>query len=110
MGFPNWSRAVTVMVDWLVPFDATIGDVALTVDCAAETELAVMLNADDVAPVSPPLDAARVYPASARSIDRPANVATPLTAATVPPPVSVPRRGWPGSRAQRRSSPPSRGC
>ncbi len=58
----------------------------VTVDCAAETELGVMVNAGDVAPVSPPLDAASVYPAPARS----ANVATPLAAVTVPPPVSVP--------------------
>src|SRR5690348_14153585 len=49
-----------------------------------------MVNAGDVAPVSPPLEAARVYPAPARSIDRPAKVATPLAAVTVPPPVSVP--------------------
>src|SRR2546423_12711588 len=33
-GLPKASRAVTVMVD--VPLPAVIGDVALTVDCAAE--------------------------------------------------------------------------
>ena len=35
IGFPFASRAVTVMVD--VPLPAAIGDVALTVDCAADT-------------------------------------------------------------------------
>jgi len=38
-GFPLASRAVTVMVD--VPLPAVIGDVALTVDCAADTVPAV---------------------------------------------------------------------
>jgi hypothetical protein len=36
-GFPFASRAVTVMVDALAPLEAVIGDVAVTVDCAAET-------------------------------------------------------------------------
>jgi len=40
-GFPEASRAVTVIVDWLVPFEAVIGDVAVTLDCAPETPLAV---------------------------------------------------------------------
>src|ERR1044072_5481449 len=35
MGLPSPSRAVTVIVD--VPVPAAIGEVALTVDCAAET-------------------------------------------------------------------------
>src|SRR3989442_14311052 len=35
MGFPLASCAVTVIVD--VPLPAAIGDVALTVDCAADT-------------------------------------------------------------------------
>jgi hypothetical protein len=39
-GLPNPSRAVTVMVDALVPLDAVIGDVAATLDCAPETVLA----------------------------------------------------------------------
>src|SRR5438445_280441 len=38
-GFPFASRAVTVMVE--VPVPAAIGDVALTVDCAADTVPAV---------------------------------------------------------------------
>src|SRR2546422_5645067 len=37
IGFPLASRAVTVMVDWLDPLDAVIGEVAVTVDCAADT-------------------------------------------------------------------------
>src|SRR5437773_941264 len=37
IGFPAASRAVTVMVDWLDPLDAVIGDVAVTVDWAADT-------------------------------------------------------------------------
>src|SRR6266705_2032877 len=35
--FPPASRAVTVMVDWLDPLDAVIGEVAVTVDWAADT-------------------------------------------------------------------------
>src|SRR5207302_1018441 len=37
IGFPLASRAVTVMVDWLDPLDALIGEVAVTVACAADT-------------------------------------------------------------------------
>src|SRR6266516_2629021 len=37
IGFPPASRAVTVMVDWLDPLDAVIGEVAVTVDWAADT-------------------------------------------------------------------------
>src|SRR6059036_3911288 len=40
IGFPNASRAVTVTVDWLLPLEAVIGDVADTLDCAPETVLA----------------------------------------------------------------------
>jgi len=36
IGLPDASRAVTVIVAWLAPLDALIGDVAATVDCAAE--------------------------------------------------------------------------
>src|SRR5205809_238395 len=35
------SRLVTVTVDWLLPLEALIGDVAATLDCAADTPLAV---------------------------------------------------------------------
>jgi len=41
IGFPDTSRAVTVIVDWLLPLEALIGDVAATLDCAADTPLAV---------------------------------------------------------------------
>jgi hypothetical protein len=36
IGLPRASLAVTVTVLWLVPLDAVIGVVALTVDCVAE--------------------------------------------------------------------------
>jgi len=39
-GLPNPSRAVTVTVDWLLPLEAVMGDVALRLDCAPETVLA----------------------------------------------------------------------
>ena len=48
-----------MIVDWLLPLEAMIGDEALTVDCAAETVLAVTLKSDEAAPVSAPLDPAR---------------------------------------------------
>src|SRR5260370_177565 len=44
IGLPRASLAVTVIVLWLVPLDAVIGVVALTVDCAAATAPGVMLN------------------------------------------------------------------
>src|SRR5260370_37502275 len=53
IGLPRASLAVTVIVLWLVPLDAVIGVVALTVDCAAETAPGVMLNALPVLPVRP---------------------------------------------------------
>src|SRR5256884_8826453 len=37
IGFPAASRAVTVIGDWLDPLDAVVGDVAVTVDWAADT-------------------------------------------------------------------------
>jgi len=43
-----------------LPLPAVIGDVALIVDCAAETALAPIEKDVDVAPVRPPLDAASV--------------------------------------------------
>src|SRR5213593_2145871 len=41
MGFPEASRAVTVIVAWLPPLEAVIGAVAATLDCAPDTPLAV---------------------------------------------------------------------
>src|SRR5216683_4140813 len=40
IGLPNGSLAVTVINDWLLPLDAAIGEVAVTVDCAADTAAA----------------------------------------------------------------------
>jgi len=42
--FPFASRAVTVMVDRLLPFDVVMGEVALTVDRVAETPPAVTVT------------------------------------------------------------------
>src|SRR5207247_1682275 len=41
IGFPEASRAVTVIVDVLAPLEAVIGDVAARLDCAPDTPLAV---------------------------------------------------------------------
>src|SRR5881397_1659403 len=41
IGFPSASRAVTVIVDWLLPLEAVIGDVAARLDWVPETLLAV---------------------------------------------------------------------
>src|SRR6266566_3699575 len=91
IGLPFASRAVTVIVE--VPPPAVIGDVAATVDWLADTvPEPVMLKAGD-GPLSAPLDAVSVYPVPTLSMLRPENVATPLTAATGPPPVSVPPPG-----------------
>jgi hypothetical protein len=43
-GFPDASRAVTVIVDWLLPLDAVMGDVAATLDCVPDTLPAVTLT------------------------------------------------------------------
>src|SRR5216683_1534957 len=58
IGLPLASFAVTVTVD--APLPAVIGDVATTVDCAAETVPAVTLKVLDVAPDRGVLDAASV--------------------------------------------------
>src|SRR5690242_11165322 len=91
IGLPKASLAVTVMVDAAPP--AVTGEVATTVDCAADTvPEPVILKPGDV-PLSAPLDAARVYPVPALSMLSVEKVATPLTAATAPLPVSVPPPG-----------------
>src|SRR5439155_6525710 len=41
MGFPEASRAVTVIVAWLPPLEAVIAAVAARLDCPADTPLAV---------------------------------------------------------------------
>ncbi len=53
-----------------------------------------MLNAADAAVVSPVAAADSVYPMPALLMDRPGNVATPATAATVVVPDSVPPPGF----------------
>ncbi len=73
---------------------AVIGDVAATVDWLADTPAAEMLNGVVVAPATPVLVAASVYPVPARSSDRAEKVATPAAAGTVPPPVRVPPLGF----------------
>src|SRR6266545_5999875 len=83
-----------MIVDWLLPLDAVIGDEALSVDCAAETLPAVMANPDEVPPASPPPAAVSVYPVPTLSILTPANVATPLTAPSVVVPDRVPPPGF----------------
>src|SRR5437762_3533772 len=67
--------------------------VGWTVKANSAAAGAVMVNADEVAPVSPAEAAVRVYPATALSMDRLENVATPFTAATVVAPESVPPPG-----------------
>src|SRR6202166_5171293 len=65
-GLPEASRAVTVIVDWLLPLDAVIGEVALTVDSAADTvpavttTVAVWVTATALIVADTVLDAARV--------------------------------------------------
>ncbi len=94
IGLPNRSRAFTVIALWLVPEDATIGELAVTVDRVAETPSAVMVTAVEVSLVSVPLDATSVYPAAALSIDKSENVATPAAAARVSVPDNVPPPGF----------------
>jgi hypothetical protein len=68
------------------------------VGCAANASLvapaAVTVNALEVAPVSPELDAVSVYPAPAALMERFEKVAIPLEAATVSVPESVPPPGF----------------
>src|SRR5438477_207913 len=64
-----------------------------TVKASLEAAAGLMVNADEVAPVSPPEVAASVYPVPDRSMDRLENVATPALAATAVVPDSVPPPG-----------------
>src|SRR6058998_2030477 len=76
IGFPLASRAVTVMVDWLDPLDAVIGEVAVTVDCAADTAPAFTTTVA-VCVIATALIVAEIVFDSA-SVDASAPVATPL--------------------------------
>src|SRR6266704_4500877 len=76
IGFPLASRAVTVMVDWLDPLDAVIGEVAVTVDCAADTAPAFTTTVA-VCVIATALIVAEIVFDSA-SVDASVPVATPL--------------------------------
>src|SRR5207237_1761432 len=76
IGFPLASRAVTVMVDWLDPLDALIGEVALTVDWPAETAPAFTTTVA-VCVIATALIVAEIVFDSA-SVDDSVPVATPL--------------------------------
>src|SRR6266571_3659068 len=76
IGFPLASRAVTVMVDWLDPLDAVIGDVALIVDCAADTAPAFTTTVA-VCAIATALIVAEIVFDSA-NVDASVPVATPL--------------------------------
>src|SRR5881296_572313 len=87
IGFPAASRAVTVMVDWLDPLDAVIGDVAVTVDWAADTAPAFTTTVA-VCVIATALIVAEIVFDSA-SVDASAPVATPLAFVVVAGCVSV---------------------
>src|SRR6266699_4326258 len=76
IGFPLASRAVTVMVDWLDPLDAVIGEVAVTVDCAADTAPAFTTTVA-VCAIATALIVAEIVFDSA-NVDASVPVATPL--------------------------------
>src|SRR5881409_3530522 len=87
IGFPPASRAVTVMVDWLDPLDAVIGEVAVTVDCAADTAPAFTTTVA-VCVIATALIVAEIVFDSA-SVDASVPVATPLAVVVVAGCVSV---------------------
>src|SRR5437867_404770 len=87
IGFPAASRAVTVMVDWLDPLDAVIGDVAVTVDWAADTAPAFTTTVA-VCVIATALIVAEIVFDSA-SVDASDPVATPLAFVVVAGCVSV---------------------
>src|SRR5437870_12446009 len=98
--FPVNPVAVFPCPSWAVTWTAGViaAPAVVLLGCPVNTSCvalpAVMLNAVDVGSVRPPLDATSVYPVPALSIERPENVATPLTAATVAVPASVPPLGF----------------
>src|SRR6185295_2587784 len=88
---PNASCTVTCTAGAIAtPAVALVG---CTVKASRFAAAGLMLNADEVAPVSAPEAAVSVYPFPALSMDRLANVATPPTAVTVVVPDSVPLPG-----------------
>src|SRR5207247_9872956 len=82
IGFPPASRAVTVMVDWLDPLDAVIGEVAVTVDWTADTAPAFTTTVA-VCVIATALIVAEIVFDSA-SVDASAPVATPLALLVAP--------------------------
>src|SRR5437870_2103944 len=98
--FPVNPEAVLPCASWAVTCTAGVipAPAAVVVGSAVNTSCvalpAVMLNAVDVGSVRPPLDATSVYPVPTLSIESPENVASPLTAATVAVPASVPPLGF----------------
>jgi hypothetical protein len=91
---PSASRSWTVIVDVLVPLAGIeVGD-AVIWEVAGEAGPGVMEKAVLVAPVRPVALAASVYPFPVRLMERLPKVATPLTAATVVVPESVPLPGF----------------
>jgi hypothetical protein len=87
IGFPPASRAVTVMVDWLDPLDAVIGEVAVTVDWAADTAPAFTTTVA-VCVIATALIVAEIVFDSAR-VDASVPVVTPLAFVVVAGCVSV---------------------
>src|SRR2546425_165421 len=79
IGLPLASRAVTVIVD--VPLPAVIGDVALTVDCAADTAPAFTTTVAVCVMATELIVAETVFDSAGGGLNRP--VGTPL-AAVVP--------------------------
>src|SRR5881296_1187350 len=85
--FPLASRAVTVMVDWLDPLDAVIGEVAVTVDCPADTAPAFTTTVAVCVMATPSIVAEIVLDSA--SVDASVPVATPLAFVVVAGCVSV---------------------
>jgi len=76
IGFPEASRAVTVIVDALAPLEAVIGDVAATLDCPADTLLAVTTTVAVCVIATAPIVADTVFAPATVELKVP--VATPL--------------------------------
>src|ERR1043166_4896672 len=77
-GLPSASRAVTVIVDVLVPLDAVIGDVAATFDCAPDTVLACTTTVA-VADIGVPLIVAdTVFDSATAELNVPVATPSPL--------------------------------
>src|ERR1051326_8096149 len=77
-GLPSASRAVTVIVDVLVPLDAVIGDVAATFDCAPDTVLACTTTVA-VAEIGVPLIVAdTVFDSATAELNVPVATPSPL--------------------------------